>query len=363
MSYIPHEKLNIEWINNDASILLSLPWMSMEVDVTQEDKEWITDAVYHLHSSPSQSSVQKFIHKLKDCPLFYIQPRNLEEFNEEDLQACPPLDVNPSSPLAFISTFKCKISDELKRNIFPIWTWEREKILNKARIPRTRFYDPISLMSYLICYRLEWESTTWLGQDGFGQFLERLLKHDEAQFFQAIGWVAKQSWYKAMESGKTMKPSLTHFEKGKELIHQFICDGAEYYKFMEQVFRDISLDKEDFPICAGTKWLLKALERTATISPLAFSGLINLFEASTYCEKQDPISRVFKLSSKPYAAQGFDLHYKSNQEHCHYEMPIKLAACLGPQSQGHALLTLSLFELTLNFLETMEKNITKTFKI
>lgn len=358
MLYIPHERLSIDWAKNGKSFMLSLPWMSMDVDIAEEDKEWITDATHHLHTAPTHSTVQKFINELKDYPLFYSQPRNLEEFQGKDLQPCTPLDVNFSTPAALVSTFGCEIADDLKKEILPLWTWDREKILNKARIPGTHLYDPISLISYLICYRLEWESTTWSGQDGFGQFLERLLQNDEAQFFQAIGWVSKQSWYVTTESCKAMEPALTHFEKGQEWIHHFICDEAGHYKFMEQVFQDIGLNKEDFPVCAGTKWLLSAHERTATISPLAFSAMINIFEAAYY-EGQDPISRVLKLSSKPYAAQGFDLHYKINQEHRHCDMPIRLAACLAPQSQAHALLTLSLFELTLHFLDTMEKQLSQ----
>jgi len=362
MSYIPHEKLSIDWINNDKSFILSLPWMSMEIDVTEEDLGWIKGATEHLHSIAPNSNVQRFINDLKDYPIFYIQPRNLEEFKGKNLQACPTLDVDSSTPSALISTFGCKIADELRESAIPAWTWDREKVLSKAQIPGTDLYDAISFVSYLICYRLEWESTTWSGQDGFGQFLERLLKEDENSFFQAIGWISKQSWYVTKESGQAMKPALIHFEKGRELIQHFIHDEVGHYKFMEQVFQDIGLNKEDFPVGEGTKWLLAAHERTAKISPLAFSAMINIFEAAYY-EGQDPISRVIKMSSKPHVAQGFDLHYKINQEHRHCDMPIRLAACLAPQTKEHALVTLGLFELILNFLDQMEKNLTKRYKI
>jgi hypothetical protein len=355
MSYIPHEKLSIDWINKEKSFMLSLPWVSMEIDVTEEDKGWIKDATEHLHSTPANSNVQRFIHDLKDYPVFYVQPRSLQDFKEEDLQPCPDTSVDTSTPSAFISTFGCEIEDELKKEILPSWTWDWEKILEKARIPETNLYDPVSFVSYLICYRLEWESTSWSGQDGFGQLLEKLLKEDEDQFFQAIGWVSKQSWYVTTTSTSAMTPALTHFEKAKDLIHHFICDEAGHYKFMEEVFRDINLNKEDFPVSTGTKWLLACHERTANVSPLAFSAMINLFEAAYY-EGQDPISRVIKLSSKPHAAQGYDLHYKINQEHRHCDMPFLLAQRLAPQTKGQLHLTLALFELTLHFLDQMEKN-------
>jgi hypothetical protein len=360
MSYIPHEKISISWAIKNNSFLFSLPWMSMDIDVEDEDKDWIKDATEHLHSHPSNQNVQKFLHQLKDYPVFYVQPRSLEDFKGKDLQPCPLLTLDSSTPSALVSTFGCEIADDLKESILPAWAWDRDKILSKARIPDTDLYDPISLITYLICYRLEWESTTWSGQDGLGQFLEYLLKHDETQFFQAIGWISKQSWYVTTESCHAMKPALIHFEKAQEYIDHYICDEMGHYKFMEQVFQDLDLQKEDFNVGAATKWLLATHKRTAVISPLAFSAMINIFEAAYY-EGQDPISRVIKLSSKPQAAQGFDLHYKINQEHRHCDVPVRLASYLAPQTYSHATLTLGLFELTLNFLDCMEKNLAKKF--
>jgi hypothetical protein len=362
MLYVPHEKLTIHWVSQGNSLMLSLPWLSMEIDVEEGDKAWVQDATHNLQSPPSNQNIQKFITQLKDYPIFYIQPRNIEDFKGKDLQPCPALNVNSSTPSTLLETFGCPIADELKNASIPEWTWDWEKILSKARIPGTDLYDPVSFVSYLICYRLDWESTTWSGQDGFGQFLERLLQKDEKQFFQAIGWISKQSWFVTTESCRSMEPALTHFEKAHELIHHFICDEIGHHKFMEQVFSDIGLNKDDFPVSSGTKWLLAAHKRAAHISLLAFSAMINLFEAAYY-EGQDPISRVIKMSSKPYAAQGYDLHYKINQEHRHCDMPILLAAHLAPQTYDHVTQTLGLFELTLNFLDKIEKDLAKSFKI
>ncbi|MGC8483222.1 MAG: hypothetical protein ACP5OE_06220 [Thermodesulfobium sp.] len=362
MPYIPHERLSISWENNEKSFMLSLPWLSMEIEVMDKDKGWIKDATEHLHSIPANNNVQRFINDLKDYPIFYIQPRTLEEFKGKDLQSCPELTLDSSTPSTLISTFGCEMAEELKESAISSWIWDRKKILSKAQILGTDLYDPISFVSYLICYRLEWESTTWSGQDGFGQFLGNLLKHDETQFFQAIGWVSKQSWYTTKKFSQMTKPALVHFEKARELIHHFICDEAGHYKFMEEVFRDLVLDKNDFPVGEATKWLLRAYKRVAEISPLTFSAMINLFEAAYY-EGQDPISRVIKMSSKPQAARGYDLHYKINQEHRHCDMPIHLASYLAPQTYAHTTLVLGLFELTLNLLDQMEKNLKKRLKM
>jgi hypothetical protein len=90
--------------------------------------------------------------------------------------------------------------------------------------------------------------------------------------------------------------------------------------------------------------------------------MLNIFEAAYY-EGADPISRVIKQSSRPHAVQAYDLHYKINQEHRHCDMPLILAERFTPQTYEHAALTLGLFELTLNFLDQIEKNLAKKSKV
>lgn len=356
MRYIPHEQLEINWIANDKSFMLSLPWLSIEVDVDDQNKEWIMDATKNLHFKPESKSVQNFIQNFKEYPIFYFEPRPLEDFKSKDLQTCLKLDVDPTTPTSLLDSFGCEIHSNLLQYIPQRWAWDRKKILSKSKIKGTDLYDPISFVSYLICYRLHWESTSWSGQNGFGKFLEALLKKDEQKFFKAIAWISKQSWYVTRESAHSMEPALVYFPKAKELISHFIADEVGHHKFIEQVFNDICFNKDDFPVAEGTRWFLASHKRAAAVSPLAFSAMINLFEAAYY-EGQDPISRIIKLSSKPHAARGYDLHYKINQEHRHCDMPIYLAAMLAPQTQPHALLTLGLFELTLHILDEMEKSL------
>lgn len=362
MTYVPHEKLSINWAPHNQSFILSLPWVSMEVDVTEEDREWIKDATQHLHTTAANQNVQKFVSELKDYPIFYFQPRSLSEFKNKDLQPCPELTVDSSTPSSLIATFGCRVADELKNHVPSAWTWDWEKILSKSLIKGTDLYDPLSFISYLICYRLEWENATWSGQDGFGKFLERLLEQDEEKFFQAMGWVVKQSWYVTSETCQVMKPALIHFEKAKDWIEHYISDEVGHHKFMDLVFKDLDLDRRLIPVGVATKWQVDAFGRAASLSPLAFSALINLFEASFY-EGQDPISRILKKSSKPQAARGYDLHYKINQENRHCDMPVQLASYLAPQTYAHAALTLGLFELTLNFFDNMEKDLARGYDL
>lgn len=362
MLYVPHEKLSIEWQPESEIFNLSLPWISMEVTVTNEDRLWVNEAISLFSSDPSNLNVQRFFRELKHYPIYYFQPRHLDEFTLESLQACPHIDINFATPREFIISFDCKASDSILRRLPHAWTWDRELILSKSQIPGSNLYDPLSFVSYLICYRQDWENDKWSGVDGFGKFLTKLLSKDEEQFFQVIGWIVKQSLYVTSEACEAMEPAIIHFNKAKTLLLQYISEEVGHHKFMEQVFDDLGLDHTKFPVGDATEWSIAALERTATLSPLAFSALLNLFEAAYY-EGEDPISKIIRLSSKPHAAKGYDLHYRINEEHRHCDMPMQLAEFLSPQTHDHACLTLSLFELTLYLLDSMERNLAASFNV
>lgn len=362
MQYLPHEALSVRWIDNDTKLSLTLPWLSMEIDVDPSEKHWIEKAIDLLHISPLDNEPQRFIKELKDYPLFYYKPRSIEEFENQDLEKGKSFNVDCSTPLSFFNTAQISADSSLQQDIPQKWTWEWDKILDKCRIEGTDLYDPLSFVSYLICYRLQWESTTWSGQDGLGQILESFLKEDEKKFFRAIGWISKQSHYITKNFCEGLRPAFTHFPKSKDLIEHFIDDEIGHHKFMEQVFSDLNLNMDDFKVGSATKWLLAAHQRIAILSPLAFSAMVNLFEAAFY-EGQDPISRVIKKSSKPDAARGYDLHYKINQEHRHCDMPLILAQRIAPQPKEHLILTLAIFELTLHFLDQMEKMLDEYTKI
>jgi len=366
MLQIPYEKMAVNWIEpdltNKESFTLSLPWLSMRIGVVPEDKSWIKDALAHLHANPSNENVQKFIHELKGYPIAYVQPRKWEKFEGKDLQKCPDLTVDLSTPASLVATFGCPIDPSIQEDIIPAWTWDQEKILEKARIEGTDLYDPMSFITYLICYRLEWESGGWLGQDRFGKFLQTLLEKDEKQFFQAIGGISRQAWQVLTEFCSSMEPAITHFVKAKEAVASYIAEERGHHKFMEQVFRDLDLDKDAFPLAGGTRWLLDSYKHAATISPLAFSAMVALFEAAYY-EEEEAITGAIKRSSRPHAGRGYELHRKVNEEYRHCDVPLHFASYLAPQTRSHALLTVGLFELTLNVLNKMEQKLARSFDI
>ena len=159
-----------------------------------------------------------------------------------------------------------------------------------------------------------------------------------------------------------MEPALTQFSTAKELLQHYIADEVGHHKFMERVFQDLDLDKDAFSVEAWAKWIMSSFKHAASLSPLTFTMMINIFEIA-YSDAPDATSRAINLSSRPYAAHGYDLHYKINREHRHCDMPLAFARYLGPQKRSHVLLAIRLFEVILNILEGMEQRLAKKFGI
>jgi len=364
MLYVPYEKMSENWSESSAGrcFTVILPWLSINADVKKEEEDWIQDATTHLHTDPLNKNVQKFLKEFKDQPVYYTKPRQLSDFKGQDLQGSSDLIIDTSTPSRLIETFGCPISDSLRKSVPSNWTWDQEGILSKSRIEGTDLYDPVSFVRYLTCYRLDWESGNWVGQDGLGNFLEILLRENEEQFFQAIGCISRQSWQVTTEFSPSMEPALTYFPKGKKAIASYMAEEVGHHKFMDQVFMELGFNKDDFLVTEETRWLLDSFKRSAVLSPFAFSAVVGLFEASYY-EDEEPIASVIKMSSRPKAGRGWELHRKVNMEYRHCDTVVNFASQLAPQTRSHALLTLGLYELTLNMLDKMEQRIAKSYGI
>jgi len=360
MTLLATEKLSIKWLNNQEQFSLNLPWLTLDVEVDSEDKNWIEEASNSIHTNPTSPVVQKFLNFFREYPIFFHAPRKLNEFSKLDLQPCLPLPPNIKfgTPLQFLNSLGIPASDTLIKDTPQNWKWDFDKIAEKALIPGTDLYDPVSFVSYLILYRLEQEGDTWTGQDGLGKFLESLLKEDEEKFFKAVGWISRQSHYVTTQFHISVLPSLKHFSKAKDLIQHFIQDEVGHYKFMDQVLKELDYGLEDFKLGDATSWQFDVFELIGTVSPLAFSAIMNIFEIAYY-GGQDPIAQILKKSSKPKAAKGYDQHYKINQVNRHCDIPVQFSERLGPQTYEHLRLTVCLFELTLHFLDEMEKAFVK----
>src|SRR5690348_9647176 len=88
MMYIPYSGTNIKWEDGGKSFHLSLPWVSLAVEVDPDEKPWIEEAINNLSSNYPHPSAQKFLEHLKPYNVCYTAPRS---FNQINLQEIEPL--------------------------------------------------------------------------------------------------------------------------------------------------------------------------------------------------------------------------------------------------------------------------------
>lgn len=356
--YLPHQKILIEWVKENT-FSLRLPWTTLNIEVENKDKGWIEKAIHSLHGDPGHPLVQRFLDQLSFYPISYQKPRKGEgfvaPFYEKFSGALEAMDF--SSPLTFLHSLKIQLEPVLQKDLPLSWEWNEEEVLEKSKIAGTDLYDPISFISYLHLYRYEWEKSKWTGQNGLSQFLEKMVHENEERFFKLIGWISRQSHYVTKNFCKACDNAVKNFTVIAPLLSEYLKEEIGHHKFMEQVISDLGFKSVDeFEVGEATRFLIKVPEILGNLSPLAFCAVINIFEVICY-DEIDPISKIVKKSSKPYAAKGYNLHFKINMEHDHAGVPMRLAKLLPPQEKKHLLITMRIYELTLILLEKMEQKL------
>ena len=157
---VPYEGLSVEWIN-PSKFTITLPWISLEVDIEEEnDKEWIIEAVQSLTKGINSSNLQRFLGYFKDYPISYITPRN--KLNDNFVPEVSDVDnaLDLKSPKSLVRSINTNVSQALI-DLLPLkWDWSIEEVLNISRINNIDLYDPQTVITYLIGKRLVSESFT-----------------------------------------------------------------------------------------------------------------------------------------------------------------------------------------------------------
>lgn len=81
---MPYEHLSAQWIPFTSTLSLTLPWLSLEIEVEEDQKEWIMQATEKLGSDPAHPLTQKFLGNLKEYPVSYHKSRPIEEIPSQE---------------------------------------------------------------------------------------------------------------------------------------------------------------------------------------------------------------------------------------------------------------------------------------
>jgi hypothetical protein len=347
MTYIPYPSLRIRWHPHQKGFHLSLPWLSLEIEVNPEDLSWIYDATDTLNV-PTNEKVQKFFQLLSDYTAAYVAPRKLKEVPEplnSGLNSIPIKSIPLESPLSFAQWI---MEDSSLTNLFrlkPSWEWDTEEICRVSRMEETPFYDPVTVITFLRGLILEADAKTDQYRLNLSHILDRLRVHNENSFFTFMIGMLRHTHYITQKFQEYTPAILTNFAEATEEITQFLKEEKGHDKLMEHSLKALGCDHPEniFP-ALETRLLMEIFNKTIETSPLAFTAMIGIFEGGDYGEV-DPLAEVLKKSSVPDSALGYQRHFEINKEENHNQMIYTLAQKLPLQSYESVIFTARTLEL------------------
>ena len=342
MRRFPYRPMAIEWQDKD-NFRLRLPWLSIDLEVTEEDHPWVTQAIDDLDKNPLSQPAQRFLNDLSGYPISYLLPRekHLVPNTKEDFPQHLKLYLR-RCPQDFGRHLDTHVDDQIS---WPEdWAWNIDEIDKACQIEEGK-YDPLTAVTYLMGKRLEVEGYHRHYYDQLPKALDQLRQEDEQAFFKVMAAIIRQTHYVTSSFKECVTPALTTFPQAGDLIKDFMKEEEGHDRLMSASLRELGYQEVDvikvFPSVILTMELFKL---AASSCPLAFTSMVGYFEGEGY-EASDPLADVLKKSSKPKSARGYERHYEINKESNHNHMIFSLAQHLGWQDKETLMFTSRLLEL------------------
>lgn len=342
--YIPHKEMKISWDSNQADLTVSLPWVSIDIDIDPNDKIWVQEAINNLYDRPSHASVQKFLDPLKEYNVGYYAPQaSISTKLSSSYTSVLNISVI-SSPHNFIAYLGSQFLSELT-DIPSSWSWDIEEICMASHISKSSEYDSLSVGSLLIGKMLGLEAHTKNQRITLPQQLDILRQKDEDNFFNLCKILMRQTHYITCKFQEYAPYALRCFPEALQEIEAFIREEVGHDKLMSNSLKALRCHQPEKVGVLPEIALLMDLFRFASDNfPLAFACLISFFEGMSYTES-DPIADVLLKSSCPEAAKGYQIHFNINKEHQHKDTALHLLQKLPPRNKQEVIATARTVEL------------------
>ncbi|WP_032113555.1 hypothetical protein [Candidatus Paracaedibacter symbiosus] len=345
MTYIPFPSLKTCWYNDKSGFTLSLPWVTLEIDVTREDFPWIEKAIDFLHIDNNNEEVQKFLGILSDHSVAYINPRT--ELKNARIMPNEVLQAIPLQTPWELAGWVLRGSDSSLHNLQLSlqWQWRLEEICQVSQIEGTDFYDPVTVITFLRGLMLEADATTDQFRVNLPNSLDLLRQHDEKKFFEFMKGMLRQTHYITQKFQEYAPTSLGNFPEAADEITQFLKEEKGHDKLMEHSLKVLGCENPtEIDPSLETTLTMDIFKKAIEICPMAFVAMVGFFEGGEYGES-DPIADILKKSSLPEAALGYQRHFEINRQENHNNMVYTLAQKLPLQTYESVLFTVRALEL------------------
>lgn len=349
MIYIPFPFLKTCWYDDKSGFTLSLPWVNLEIDVTEEDLPWVEEAIAFLHVDNNREAVQKFLNILGDHFVAYIKPRMTAENEGQNSKILSNSGAVAAIPLQTPRELAgSMMAKQVSLRNLPLdseWQWDLEEICHVSRIEGTEFYDPVTVITFLRGMMLEADAKTDQFRLNIPESLDRLRRYDEKKFFEFMKGMLRQTHYITQKFQEYAPASLSSFVEAADQITQFLKEEKGHDKLMEHSLKVLGCENpKEIDASLETILTMEIFKKSIEVSPMAFVVMVGFFEGGEYGES-DPIADVLKQSSLPDSALGYQRHFEINREENHNNMVYILAQKLPLQTYENVLFTVRALEL------------------
>lgn len=346
--HAPYESVKVEWNSDKTGLYVSLPWVSLEIEVFVQDRQWVEEAITYLHKDWTNQSVQRFLNELSGCDIAYSSPRSIDDIgtgltlsDEPNLLAEDAL----KTPLSF-SKFICQNTEDITDVSLPqAWEWDLEKICRVSNIKGTDLYDPITIVSYLKGMLLASDAMTDSYRQELPVLLDQLRERSEPKFFTFMLMMLRQTHYITEKFQQYVPLVLNIFSEAATEIQQFIDEEKGHDKLMELSLSALGCENpDDIKVLKENILIMELLNFAVNSTPLAFTVLVGYFEGGHYGDA-DPLAEVLKKSSVPKSAFGYERHFEINRDGDHNEVLHSFANKLPAQDAQSVAIAARILEL------------------
>lgn len=355
ITYFPYPQVQIQWDSQEKGFTITLPWISIDVEVEAEEQPWIKQAIALLHTEPEHFMVQKFLSLLNEHPIAYYKPRSSIEFaptmEPHSLLSTIPM-ATPQDLLHWIDD-RTVLGKEFQK--LTSWQWDMEEIAKITKIPGTSFHDPMSLITYLRGHSMAMDAEGGVYREQLAVLLDKLRCQNEPAFFAFMTTLIRQTHYITQNFQRYCPISLTTFQEATAEIQEFIQEEKGHDKLMEVSLARLGcMDPEKITPLPETIYLMTIFKKTAELCPMAFTGLVGFFEGGEY-GLSDPLADILRQSSKPEAALGYERHFEINTSSNHNQVIYSLASKLPSQTYDQLVFTTRILEVIAHIGKTSDQ--------
>ncbi len=344
---VPYKGIKVEW-QSDKDLYLYLPWVTIILETTEEDRVWVGQAIADFDDQPYSPEAQRFLENLSNYPISYLAPRkqaDVKELGVVTFSLPPSFDLTTPRTFAHSMGAPSALVLECQLN----WSWELHDILDACRMEEEGAYDPLSVISYLESKKLDMAREKQSSYRAFRRRLEDIKQENKDQFFKVIAWLVTQNYYKSLWFKECVTPALFSFENGRKTIEEFIAIEEDYTQNLKKFLEFLAPQEEgDNLISSEILFIMNALKWTAHACPLAFLFLIEGIEKK-HQHDESLISDLLKEGVNmdiPYDPTWLN---KGSQEMSLKSMLSELMLFLPLQNKDSLICAVRLLELVMYF--------------